>query len=200
MLKSVNLDIEMTMASSHVLHTHPEMFYLIASEGNCAIITVNDAFKDYVSHIKPQSFSDIVGVDTELEDVQKALQKSKKNKPEPVKFYCQVRGKNGILKFVEWYVWSYSGLYHFSGQRMVDATNRTAIEAERLEAMLEDFKHALEHDLGQPITSLSRIVSLILQEADDKERTSLLRLLEETNNKIVVAWNDISNRVHRKLR
>lgn len=200
MEKTVILESKKTMSASHVLHTHPEMFYLLASEGDCAIINANDAFKDYTSHIRPKYFSDIVGVDVEIEDVNEALRRAKKKKPDPHRFYCQVRSKSGVFKFVEWYVWNYSGIYHFSGQRIVDLSNRTTIEYERMEALLEDFKHALEHDFGQPLTSLKGVIRLALNESNTKEKEQLLKIMEETTDKVIEAWGSISSRIHRKLK
>lgn len=200
MEKTVFLESKKAMSASHVLHTHPEMFYLLASEGDCAIINANDAFKDYTSHIRPKYFSEIVGVEVELEDVDAALKKAKKKKPDPVKFYCQVRSKSGSFKFVEWYVWNYSGLYHFSGQKIMDSSNRTTIEFERMDALLEDFKHALEHDFGQPLTSLKGVIRLALGESNPKEKEQLLKLVEETTDKVIEEWGKISNRIHRKLK
>jgi len=138
-------------------------------------------------------------VDVELEDVNQALKKAKKKKPDPQRFYCQVRSKSGVFKFVEWYVWNFSGNYYFTGQRVPDFSSRKSIESERKDFLLEDFTHAIDHEMGQPIKSLSGVIELMLRSNSKGEDKALLSLLKDTADKLAEAWTQTSNRIHRKL-
>lgn len=149
----------MKMASAHILNSHPEMLYVVTDQdGN--ILRSNPAFKEFVSHIKPKAFRDIVTVDEDFDGVYSSIQDAKKSKPQPVTFSCQTKGKTGRLQFIKWSAYSILDSLHFTGLRYFEDVPYNSALLQSKSELLDGIMHSLHHDLRQPMRSITGLLQL----------------------------------------
>ena len=80
------------MASLHILESSIDLFYVITDkDGN--IVTSNDLFKEYSSHIKPGNILDIAANDSDRDELLSAIRKSQKKAPDPIRTYAKTKQK-----------------------------------------------------------------------------------------------------------
>lgn len=190
------------MASAHILNSHPELFYLV-SDDDGKILRQSKSFKEFVSHIKPLNFRDIVTVDADWDEVYDALVDSKKRPAEHVSFSCQTKGKTGRLRYVKWHVYYVVSSYHFTGMQILEDVPASAIELQKKNEQIESILHAIHHDLRQPMRSLSGLISLrhdLMKVGDSQEDLiETERLIVEATKKVDDAFQEILIRVERRI-
>lgn len=151
--------IKMTMAGTHILNTHPDLLYVVTDlKGD--VLRKNAAFKEFVSHIKPINFRDLVTVDEDWDEVYEAIAEAKKSPPSPKLFSCQTKGKTGRLRYAKWGVWCMLDKLHFAGMQAIEDVSASSVELQKRNDEIEGILHAIHHDLRQPMRSLSGLITV----------------------------------------
>lgn len=186
---------KMKMASAHILNSHPEMLYLVTDQdGN--ILRSNPAFKEFVSHIKPKSFRDIVTIDEDFDGVYGAIQEAKKAKPSPITFSCQTKGKTGRLQFIKWSAYSILNSLHFTGLKYFEDVSHNSALLQSKSELLDGIMHSLHHDVRQPMRSITGLLqmrtALVESGAEELE-------IKETDELIVKSIADLDHSISEVL-
>lgn len=173
------------MASLHILESSIDLFYVI-TDTDGRIVTSNDLFKEYSSHIKPTNILDIAAQDSDRDDLVNAIQKAKKHSPDPVRAYAKTKQKMASERYNMWNVYSIVDMLHFIGIQLVDVTSISSHEYERQKILLEEFRFTLSHELRQPLTSIGGLVKMLNDHtwATDQEREGILRMLGNSVDKL----------------
>ena len=173
------------MASLHILESSIDIFYVITDKDG-AIVTSNDLFKEYSSHIKPRNILDIAAHDSDRDDLLNAIQKAQKHAPDPVRAYAKTKQKMSSERYNMWNVYSIVDMLHFIGIQLVDVTSISSHEYERQKILLEDFRFMLSHELRQPLTSIGGLIKMLNEHqwATDQEREGILRMLGNSVDKL----------------
>jgi len=169
------------MSTVYILENSLDLFYVV-TDSDGGIVSANDLFKAYSSHIKPKNIIDIVSNESERETLLNAVKKAKERTPEPMRVYAATKQKNNSERFNVWNIYSIMGAIHFIGFQLVDVTSITAHEYERQRVLLEEFRFMLSHELRQPLTSVSGLVRLLNGSSThtDAEKSDLLKMLNES--------------------
>lgn len=169
------------MSTVYILENSLDLFYVV-TDSNGGIVSANDLFKAYSSHIKPKNIIDIVSNESERETLLNAVKKAKERTPEPMRVYAATKQKNNSERFNVWNIYSIMGAIHFIGFQLIDVTSITAHEYERQRVLLEEFRFMLSHELRQPLTSVSGLVGLLNGSSThtDAEKSDLLKMLNES--------------------
>lgn len=173
------------MASLHILESSIDLFYVI-TDTDGRIVTSNDLFKEYSSHIKPTNILDIAAQDSDRDDLIAAIGKAKKSSPDPVRAYAKTKQKMASERYNMWNVYSIVDMLHFIGIQLVDVTSISSHEYERQKILLEEFRFTLSHELRQPLTSIGGLVKMLNEHtwATDQEREGILRMLGNSVDKL----------------
>lgn len=173
------------MASLHILESSIDLFYVI-TDSDGKIVTSNDLFKEYSSHIKPTNILDIAAQDSDRDDLVNAIHKAKKSSPDPVRAYAKTKQKMASERYNMWNVYSIVDMLHFIGIQLVDVTSISSHEYERQKILLEEFRFTLSHELRQPLTSIGGLVKMLNEHtwATDQEREGILRMLGNSVDKL----------------
>lgn len=173
------------MASLHILESSIDLFYVITDKDG-AIVTSNDLFREYSSHIKPVNILDIAAHDSDRDELISAIRKAQKKAPEPVRTYAKTKQKMASERYNMWNVYAIVDMMHFIGIQLVDVTSISSHEYERQNILLEEFRFTLSHELRQPLTSIGGLVKMINEHiwATDQERDALMKMLEDSVNKL----------------
>ena len=173
------------MSSLYILENSIDLFYVVTDRDGL-ILTSNDLFREYSSHIKPENIADISATEPDRDDVLAAIEKAKGKAPEPIRVYAKTKQKNGALRYNVWNIYAILDCYHFIGIQLVDVTSITSHEHERQKVLLEEFRFMLSHELRQPLTSIGGLVRMLVQHgsASEKERLELVRMIEESVNRL----------------
>lgn len=169
------------MSTVFILENSLDLFYVVTdTDGN--IVSCNELFKHYASHIKPKNIVDIVSNPEDKDTLIEAVKKAKDKQPEPARVYARTKQKNLSERFNVWNIYSIMGAVHFIGFQLVDVTSISAHEHERQRVLLEEFRFMLSHELRQPLTSVSGLVRLLItnRALSDTERGELLQMLEQS--------------------
>jgi signal transduction histidine kinase len=169
------------MSTVYILENSLDLFYVV-TDSDGGIVSANDLFKAYSSHIKPKNIIDIVSTESERETLLNAVKKAKERTPEPMRVYAATKQKNNSERFNVWNIYSIMGAIHFIGFQLIDVTSITAHEYERQRVLLEEFRFMLSHELRQPLTSVSGLVRLLNGSSThtDAEKSDLLKMLNDS--------------------
>jgi hypothetical protein len=86
------------MSAIYILANSIDLLYVVSDyEGK--IVSSNDLFKEYSSHIKPKKVSDIISDDTELDDYVLSVKRAIEITPNPVRIYARTKQKNSGLRW-----------------------------------------------------------------------------------------------------
>jgi signal transduction histidine kinase len=174
-----------SMASLHILESSIDLFYVITDkDGN--IVTTNDLFREYSSHIKPGNILDIAAQDSDRDELLAAIRKAQTKSPDPIRAYAKTKQKISSERFNMWNVYSIVDMLHFIGIQLVDVTSISNHEYERQKMLLEEFRFTLSHELRQPLTSIGGLVKMINEHtwATDQERDGVMKMLEDSVEKL----------------
>jgi signal transduction histidine kinase len=173
------------MASLHILESSIDLFYVITDkDGN--IVTTNDLFREYSSHIKPCNILDIAAQDSDRDELLAAIRKAQTKSPDPIRVYAKTKQKISSERFNMWNVYAIVDMLHFIGIQLVDVTSISSHEYERQKMLLEEFRFTLSHELRQPLTSIGGLVKMINEHtwATDQERDGVMKMLEDSVQKL----------------
>ena len=173
------------MASLHILESSIDLFYVITDrDGN--IVTTNDLFREYSSHIKPGNILDIAAQDSDRDELLAAIRKAQTKSPDPIRAYAKTKQKIASERFNMWNVYAIVDMLHFIGIQLVDVTSISSHEYERQKMLLEEFRFTLSHELRQPLTSIGGLVKMINEHtwATDQERDGVMKMLEDSVEKL----------------
>ena len=81
------------MASLHILESSIDLFYVITDQDG-QIVTSNDLFREYSSHIKPRNILDIASNDSDRDELVNAIEKSRKKTPQPIRYFALIHSVN----------------------------------------------------------------------------------------------------------
>jgi Zn-dependent M16 (insulinase) family peptidase len=99
------------MASLHILEASIDLFYVITDrDGN--IVTSNDLFREYVSHIKPGNILDIAANDSDRDEMLGAIRKAQNKAPDPIRVYSKTRQKMSSERYNMWNVYCIMNSVH----------------------------------------------------------------------------------------
>lgn len=173
------------MSSLYILENSIDLFYVVTDRSG-SILTANDLFNEYSSHIKPKNIADISATDADRDDVLAAIEKARNKAPEPIRVYARTKQKNSGLRYNMWNIYAILDCFHFIGIQLVDVTSINSHEHERQKILLEEFRFMLSHELRQPLTSIGGLVRMLLahKETSPKEREQLVKMIEESVNKL----------------
>ena len=171
------------MSLLYILENNLDLFYVVTDmEGD--IIAKNTLFKSYVSHIQPKNITDIVDIETDREDFIEAIKKAIKQSPEPTRVYARTKHKNLMHRYNVWNCFAIGNSITFIGIQLVDVSSITAHEYQRQRALLEEFRFMLSHEVRQPMTSLSGLVSMLQLPMDESEKQGVLKMIDSCLSKL----------------
>jgi signal transduction histidine kinase len=174
------------MSAIYILANSIDLLYVVSDyEGK--IVSSNDLFKEYSSHIKPKKVSDIISDDTELDDYVQSVKRAIEITPNPVRIYARTKQKNSGLRWCLWNCYAILGSLHFVGFQITDVTSITSHEHEKQKQLLEEFRFMLSHELRQPLTSVAGVVKLLLDKEgkmEDSEQTELLKMVDDSMKRL----------------
>jgi signal transduction histidine kinase len=173
------------MASLHILESSIDLFYVITDRDG-KIVTSNDLFKEYSSHIKPSNILEIASQDSDRDELINAINKAKKSTPDAVRTYAKTRQKMASERYNMWNIYSIVDTLHFIGIQLVDVTSISSHEYERQKILLEEFRFTLSHELRQPLTSIGGLVKMLMEHegATEQERNDVMKMLTNSVDKL----------------
>jgi signal transduction histidine kinase len=150
------------------------------------IVTSNELFKEYSSHIKPVNILDIAAQDSDRDELLSAIRKAQSKSPEPIRAYAKTKQKIASERYNMWNIYAIVDMFHFIGIQLVDVTTISSHEYERQKMLLEEFRFTLSHELRQPLTSIGGLVKMLNEHswATNQERDGVMKMLEDSVNKL----------------
>jgi nitrogen-specific signal transduction histidine kinase len=186
------------MSSRYILNNSIDLLYVVSdTSGN--ILSSNDLFKEYTSHIKADKVGDVMADDTDLDSYIEAVNKAKGLKPVPIRFYAKTKQKTGSLKWNLWNVYHIMNSLHFVGVPLIDVTSITSHEYERQKKLLDDFRFMLSHELRQPLSSVAGLVKLMIDNDNVEDNTELLQMVKDSVDKLDHSIHLLVNKAAREL-
>lgn len=169
------------MSSLFILENSIDLFYVVTDQDG-KIISNNELFKNYVSHIKPKKITDIISIAGDKEDFIDAIERARKYSPDPSRVYARTKQKNSSDRYNVWNCFAIIDTLHFVGIQIVDVTSISSHEHERQKTLLEEFRFMLSHELRQPLTSISSLVQMLRDHpnANQVEKHDLLGMIHES--------------------
>jgi signal transduction histidine kinase len=188
------------MSSLFILENSIDLFYVVTDEHGL-IVSSNELFKNYVSHIKPSKISDIISIEGDQEDFIKAVQLARLHSPDPSRVYARTRQKNTIDRYNIWNCFAIGETLHYVGIQLVDVTSISSHNHERQKLLLEEFRFMLSHEIRQPLTNISGLVQLMLNHpmSNDNEKRDLLKMIHTSVNKLDDAIKILIKKAAREL-
>jgi signal transduction histidine kinase len=188
------------MSSLFILEHSIDLFYVVTDQDG-KIVSNNELFKNYVSHIKPTKITDIISIEGDKDDFIEAIERARKQSPEPSRVYARTRQKNTSDRYNVWNCFAIADTLHFVGIQMVDVTSISSHDYERQRVLLEEFRFMLSHELRQPLTNISGLVQMLMQHhsADDVDRKDLLGMIHTSVNKLDDAIKILIKKAAREL-
>ena len=110
------------MSVKYLLSNSLDILYAV-SDKEGLIVSTNDLFKEYTSHIRPKKISDIISEDSDLDELISSIDKAKNTPLVPVRLYFQVKQKNGSRRWNLFNVYSIINSLHFVGFPILDVTS-----------------------------------------------------------------------------
>lgn len=189
-----------SMSSLFILENSIDLFYVVTDEHGL-IVSSNELFKNYSSHIKPSKISDIISIEGDQEDFIKAVQLARLHSPEPSRVYARTRLKNTIDRYNIWNCFAIGETLHFVGIQLVDVTSINSHDYERQKLLLEEFRFMLSHEIRQPLTNISGLVQLMLNHpmSNDNEKRDLLKMIHTSVVKLDDAIKVLIKKAAREL-
>jgi signal transduction histidine kinase len=166
------------MSARYIIKNSIDIIYLV-SDKSTKIISGNELYKEYTSHIRPENFIDLMAEETDIEDFNESILRAKRIGPLPVRLYAKTKQKTGSSRWVLWNIYYIIESFHFIGIPLVDVTSRTSYEFEKQKKLLEDFRFILSHELRQPLTSLSGLI-VMLSDCDNKENQEIIAMINDS--------------------
>ena len=169
------------MSAPYILKYSIDFLYVVCDEEG-VIVSGNDLFIQYTSHIKPKKVNDLYFDSSDIQDMVESVAKAKERYTEPVRFYAKTKQKSGGNKWVLWNVYSILGSLHFVGSQLVDVTSIVSHDYEKQKVLLEEFRFMLSHEIRQPMTSVAGIVNMLIKpnSLSEIEKIELLQMLEDS--------------------
>lgn len=148
------------MSEKYILYKALDIIYFVTDkDGN--IIYQNETFKDYMSHIKPKSVSDILSDESDQESYVNAVNKSKETLNIPFKVWLQMKQKNGTTKWHKFNVTTLLEETYFIGFIVNDIVSITQDEFQAQSRLLYELNHMINHDNIQPLTAALGLVNML---------------------------------------
>ena len=189
------------MSVKYLLSNSLDILYAV-SDKEGLIVSTNDLFKEYTSHIRPKKISDIISEDSDLDELISSIDKAKNTPLVPVRLYFQVKQKNGSRRWNLFNVYSIINSLHFVGFPILDVTSITAHEHEKQRLLLEDFRFMLSHEIRQPMTSIAGLVKLLLEKSnieEDSDNFELLKMINQTVLDLDAAIHNLVKKAARQI-
>jgi signal transduction histidine kinase len=188
------------MSSLFILENSIDLFYVVTDEHGL-IVSSNELFKNYVSHIKPSKIGDIISIEGDQEDFVKAVELARLHSPEPSRVYARTRQKNTFDRYNIWNCFAIEETLHFVGIQLVDVTSISSHNYERQKLLLEEFRFMLSHEIRQPLTNISGLVQLMLNHpmSNDREKRDLLKMIHTSVVKLDDAIKVLIKKAAREL-
>ena len=188
------------MSSLFILESSIDLFYVVTDESGL-IVSSNELFKNYVSHIKPSKIGEIISIEGDKDDFIKAIDTARKHSPEPSRVYARTRQKNTSDRYNVWNCFAIEDTLHFIGVQIVDVTSINSHDHERQRRLLEEFRFMLSHEIRQPLTNISGLVQLMLNHpmSNDSEKRDLLKMIHTSVNKLDDAIKVLIKKAAREL-
>jgi len=188
------------MSSLFILENSIDLFYVVTDEHGL-IVSSNELFKNYVSHIKPSKIGEIISIEGDQEDFIKAVQLARLHSPEPSRVYARTRQKNTFDRYNIWNCFAIEETLHFVGIQLVDVTSISSHNYERQKLLLEEFRFMLSHEIRQPLTNISGLVQLMLNHpmSNDNEKRDLLKMIHTSVAKLDDAIKVLIKKAAREL-
>jgi nitrogen-specific signal transduction histidine kinase len=188
------------MSSLFILEHSIDLFYVVTDEHGL-IVSSNELFKNYVSHIKPSKIGEIISIEGDKDDFIKAIETARKHSPEPSRVYARTRQKNTSDRYNVWNCFAIEDTLHFIGVQIVDVTSINSHDHERQRMLLEEFRFMLSHEIRQPLTNISGLVQLMLNHpmSNDNEKRDLLKMIHTSVNKLDDAIKVLIKKAAREL-
>lgn len=173
------------MSSLFILENSIDLFYVVTDESGL-IVSSNELFRNYSSHIQPNKITDIISIEGDKDDFIKAIQLARKHTPEPSRVYARTRLKNTIDRYNIWNCFAIGGTLHFVGIQLVDVTSINSHDYERQKLLLEEFRFMLSHEIRQPLTNIAGLVQLMLNHpmSNNEEKRDLLKMIHTSVTKL----------------
>ncbi len=188
------------MSSLFILEHSIDLFYVVTDEHGL-IVSSNELFKNYVSHIKPSKIGEIISIEGDKDDFIKAIETARKHSPEPSRVYARTRQKNTSDRYNVWNCFAIEDTLHFIGVQIVDVTSINSHDHERQRILLEEFRFMLSHEIRQPLTNISGLVQLMLNHpmSNDSEKRDLLKMIHTSVVKLDDAIKVLIKKAAREL-
>ena len=188
------------MSSLFILENSIDLFYVVTDQDG-VIVSNNQLFKNYVSHIKPKKITEIINIAGDKEDFIDAIARARKYSPEPSRVYARTKQKNASDRYNVWNCFAIDDTLHFVGIQIIDVTSISSHEHERQKMLLEEFRFMLSHELRQPLTSISSLVQMLRDHpsANDNEKRDLLAMINTSVQKLDDAIKALVKKAAREL-
>ena len=189
------------MSVKYLLSNSLDILYCVTDKDG-KITSTNDLFKEYASHIRPKNISNIVFENSDLDELISVIEKAKTTPLVPIRVYFQVKQKNGSSRWNLFNVTSIINSLHFVGFPIIDVTSITAHEHEKQKLLLEDFRFMLSHEIRQPMTSISGLITLLLEKSntdEDSDNFELLKMINQTVIDLDLAIHSLVKKATRQI-
>ena len=188
------------MSSLFILEHSIDLFYVVTDEHGL-IVSSNELFKNYVSHIKPSKIGEIISIEGDKDDFIKAIETARKHSPEPSRVYARTRQKNTSDRYNVWNCFAIEDTLHFIGVQIVDVKSINSHDHERQRMLLEEFRFMLSHEIRQPLTNISGLVQLMLNHpmSNNEEKRDLLKMINTSVIKLDDAIKVLIKKAAREL-
>ena len=188
------------MSSLFILENSIDLFYVVTDESGL-IVSSNELFRNYSSHIQPNNISDIISIEGDKDDFIKAIQLARKHTPEPSRVYARTRLKNTIDRYNIWNCFAIEDTLHFVGIQLVDVTSINSQDYERQKLLLEEFRFMLSHEIRQPLTNIAGLVQLMLNHpmSNNEEKRDFLKMIHTSVTKLDDAIKVLIKKAAREL-
>jgi nitrogen-specific signal transduction histidine kinase len=188
------------MSSLFILEHSIDLFYVVSDDSGL-IVSSNELFKNYCSHIKPSKITDIISIEGDKDDFIKAIETARKHAPEPSRVYARTRQKNTSDRYNVWNCFAIGETLHFVGIQIVDVTSISSHDHERQKLLIEEFRFMLSHEIRQPLTNIAGLVQMMLDHpvANNTEKRDLLKMIHTSVNKLDDAIKVLIKKAAREL-
>ena len=186
------------MASIYILEQSIDVLY-VATDKSGNITRSNELFKQYVSHIKPVEFNDLI-VEADKDAIITAVEQARKLSPLPQRAYARTRQKTGAERYAVWNVYSIGDNLYFIGIQLYDISSVASHEHERLKALMSDVAFMAAHEVRQPLSSLLSLIDLMATATGvNEECTELLNMAQRSAKDLDGAVAALIKKLSRQL-
>lgn len=175
--------------TSVILENSINVMY-VKSNAQMDIVYNNSSFDDYASHINPNKVSDFIKEDSDVKSMERAIAKAKKQSPFPVGFQCQLKQKNGAMRWSVWEVVCNESEYHFIGIQLFDVVSITAHEYDKQRRQLEKIAWIQSHKIRRPLANILALAEFISKD-ESRERREEANLLKKSAEELDMVIREI---------